>query len=402
MSSDLYGNAKYGDFGILSYDPAKPTENTPYPSYYGLQMVHNLALPGDSMITTTSNQSLVAAHATRQPNGHLKLMLINKDRDVIANTSVSIEGFTPNGSAQTFYYGKESSAITNGTAAVSRNFTTTLPPYSLTVLDMTPAPVSSAPAFTSVASAAPTTLAPGQTAMIYVTPTDTGGALTNGVVDLEVFDASGSRVGQQFYTGQNFASTQSRDYNWPFATPPDMGVYTVKVGVFSQNWSSLLYWNDNAAAFSVFLSDTAQYTFETGTQGWTTTGGIIKSVSSSTTRAFRGSHALSVNFSGANSDTQQVYVPLPSIAAGKTVTFHVWIPGGSPVYAIQPYTLQGASGNWQWTGNFQYTSGLTTGAWNTITLNVPANSATPLAQMGIQFFTGSGWTGTCYIDSVSW
>ena len=47
-------------------------------------------------------------------------------------------------------------------------------------------------------------------------------------------------------------------------------------------------------------------------------------------------------------------------------------------------------------------SSLTAGAWNTITVTVPANAVTPLYQLGVQFTTGAAWTGTCYIDTVSW
>jgi len=45
---------------------------------------------------------------------------------------------------------------------------------------------------------------------------------------------------------------------------------------------------------------------------------------------------------------------------------------------------------------------LTAGAWNTITVTVPANAVTPLYQLGVQFSTNAAWTGTCYIDSMSW
>ena len=85
-----------------------------------------------------------------------------------------------------------------------------------------------------------------------------------------------------------------------------------------------------------------------------------------------------------------------AVVPGTTITFHVWIPSGSKVTALQPY-LQ--DNNWAWTSGW-YPS-LTANAWNTITLTVPTNAVSPLQNLGIQFITSAGWTGTCYIDSVS-
>ncbi len=84
------------------------------------------------------------------------------------------------------------------------------------------------------------------------------------------------------------------------------------------------------------------------------------------------------------------------------MTFHVWIPSGAAVSAIQPYVLQDATGNWTWTGNWQAIGSLHTGAWNTLTVTVPSNAVIPLAQLGVAITTDATWTGTLYIDSVSW
>ena len=85
-----------------------------------------------------------------------------------------------------------------------------------------------------------------------------------------------------------------------------------------------------------------------------------------------------------------------AVVPGTTITFHVWIPSGSQVTTLQPY-LQDQ--NWAWASGW-YPS-LTANAWNTITLTVPTNAVSPLQSLGVQFFTSAGWTGTCYIDSVS-
>jgi len=146
--------------------------------------------------------------------------------------------------------------------------------------------------------------------------------------------------------------------------------------------------------------DSARYNFESGVQGWTTSGGMITGVASSTTRAFAGTHSLVATFNGA-AGTKLVHVSSPGTPAGKTVTFHVWIPSGSHISSVQPYVLQGASGNWAWTGNWKATSSLTTNGWNTITVTVPTN-AKALAELGVEFSTDATWSGSAYVDAVNW
>ena len=147
--------------------------------------------------------------------------------------------------------------------------------------------------------------------------------------------------------------------------------------------------------------DPAQFNFETDPQGWAASGSQIAGVATSTAQHFAGNQSLAVNFNGTAAGTSSVYVNNMgenlAVTAGTTITFHVWIPSGSKITALQPY-LQDYNSAWtsSWYGN------LTANAWNTITLTVPTTAVTPLKQLGIQFITSAAWTGTCYIDSVTW
>jgi len=146
-------------------------------------------------------------------------------------------------------------------------------------------------------------------------------------------------------------------------------------------------------------ADGAQHNFEAGAQGWAISGAPLTGAASSTARAFAGTHALAVSVAG--NGTAQVAATAPLPGPGKVVTFHVWIPSGSGLASLQPFVLQGASGNWTWTGNWRAASSLTANAWNTIQVTVPA-AAAPLSQLGVQVATSTTWTGTVYVDSVSW
>jgi hypothetical protein len=146
---------------------------------------------------------------------------------------------------------------------------------------------------------------------------------------------------------------------------------------------------------------TLRYDFESNAQGWQGSGAPITSVASSTTQAASGTHSLAVQFNGA-AGSPLAFVASPTAPAGAKVNLKVWLPAGSAITAIQPFVLQGASGGWTWTSSWQAIGSLKTNAWNTVSVTIPSNAVTPLYQLGVQFTTNARWTGTAYIDAVSW
>ncbi len=70
------------------------------------------------------------------------------------------------------------------------------------------------------------------------------------LVDLEVYNAQGTKVAQQFYDGASIATNATHDYTLAW-TPPAAGDYTLKVGLFGPGWSSLSEWSDAALALHV-------------------------------------------------------------------------------------------------------------------------------------------------------
>ncbi len=147
---------------------------------------------------------------------------------------------------------------------------------------------------------------------------------------------------------------------------------------------------------------TAQFSFETDAQGWSFSGTLVKGVVSSTAKAYAGSRSLAVTLGGTAAGMSRVSVLNAAVPAGRTVSFRVWVPAGSRITAIQPYAQQGAAGGWGWTGAWVASTSLRTGDWNTVTVQVPANGVSPLYQLGLELFTDAAWSGTLYVDSVSW
>lgn len=142
-SAGLYGDARYGDYGVLSSGESKggvnePPLETPFPAYYGLQMLSRLGEPGDQMLRATSNQRLLAVHAVRQRNGNLAILLINTDPSTNYSVSFSLPGYRP-ASATLYSYGKSSPAISETQdPAFSKTLSEDIPPYALVTLVLTP------------------------------------------------------------------------------------------------------------------------------------------------------------------------------------------------------------------------------------------------------------------------
>lgn len=169
--------------------------------------------------------------------------------------------------------------------------------------------------------------------------------------------------------------------------------------VVAVNGSGSSGFSPEAHAPTAGVNDVAQFNFETSSQGWTGGVGMVSDIAASAAQHFAGNQSLAVNMNASSSDVGTPSVGNVAIAAGATITFHVWIPGGAKIGAVQPFVQDR---NWNWIGNYIGSGNLTFGEWNTITVTVPANAPTPMQKLGVQFFTSAAWTGTCYIDSISY
>lgn len=136
------GATDYGDEGVLSNasctgTTCEPAEDTPFPPYYAISMLSKFGLPGDTMVAAGTDQQMVTAHAVRNANGDLSVMLINSDPANSYQVSLHYAGFTPASAAPTVYtYGDEASSITS--AAQGTSTSQTLPPYSIETVVLQP------------------------------------------------------------------------------------------------------------------------------------------------------------------------------------------------------------------------------------------------------------------------
>jgi len=163
-SASLYGWRNYGDYGILSTPPSGGSASIyyePYPVYYVMKLLAKFARGRDTVVTATSNNSLLTVFAVKSIEGPLNLLVINKDPSTTLSASIAVAGYTPPAAAYVHSYGKtQDTAVQTGTGSTDiasttmaisgATFSASFAPYSVTVISLDPtatppAPVTPAP-----------------------------------------------------------------------------------------------------------------------------------------------------------------------------------------------------------------------------------------------------------------
>jgi len=176
-SSSLFGSSKFGDYGILSNaSSGEPALDTPFPTYYGMEMLSSLGKPGDKLVTTASSNSLLSTHAVLQAKGDLTLLLLNKDPTNTTTASVAVSGFIPESTGTVQTYGKTSSTITSrSVTGLGSHFTIAAAPYSLTTVVLTPTTSGAPPSYKLAADPSALALTQGQKVSTTITVAPSGG-----------------------------------------------------------------------------------------------------------------------------------------------------------------------------------------------------------------------------------
>lgn len=138
-----------------------------------------------------------------------------------------------------------------------------------------------------------------------------------------------------------------------------------------------------------------QHDFERGGT-WLGRDGIVVGAANSAEQWYLGASSLRVNINGSTSGRVWT-TPLTSPPLGATVSYHVYIRGGAPVLAVQPYV---SDKNWVWAQS--YNTSLPRNGWVTLTAVVPANATLPLKEIGVKFYLNGPYSGPLYLDAVQW
>ncbi|HKI34800.1 MAG TPA: discoidin domain-containing protein [Gemmataceae bacterium] len=155
-NSSLYGWRTGGDYGLIgSGNGSPPATGTyvPYPTYFAEQLLSKMVHTGDTVVQATSDDATLSAYAVKEQNGHLDLLIINKNQSTNLTGQFNVSGFTPASQATVWQYGEAQdtaqsqtsdghSSLANFTQTLTVNgggFSFTAPAYSMTVLDLAPA-----------------------------------------------------------------------------------------------------------------------------------------------------------------------------------------------------------------------------------------------------------------------
>ncbi len=142
-SSSLYGWRQYGDYGV--------TEGTDlFPTYYTARLMQQFVQPGDTVIAAASDYSMLSVYAVRRLDGSLTILVINKSPGDTLTGQVAVAGFTPASGGAVYSYGiPQDNAAKTGVGSrdiaqtnisvAGTNFSYAFPPYSATVLALSPA-----------------------------------------------------------------------------------------------------------------------------------------------------------------------------------------------------------------------------------------------------------------------
>jgi len=147
FSPSLYGWRTNGDLGVVG------GLNTLYPPFYTFKLMQHFVQAGDTVLTATNDYSLLPVYAVRRIDGILTVLAINKDPVNTYTGQVAMVSYAPLSNATVYSYGipQDDAAETNGSAslqdiattnfsAAGTNFNFVFPPYSATVLALSPAP----------------------------------------------------------------------------------------------------------------------------------------------------------------------------------------------------------------------------------------------------------------------
>jgi alpha-L-arabinofuranosidase len=147
FSPSLYGWRTNGDLGVVG------GLNTLYPTFHTFKLMHDFVHAGDSVLTASSDYSLLSVYAVRRQDGAMTILTINKDPANSYTGQVTVAGFTPASNATVYSYGiPQDEAAEYGESASLQDIATTnfsvagtkfnysFPPYSATVLVLSPTP----------------------------------------------------------------------------------------------------------------------------------------------------------------------------------------------------------------------------------------------------------------------
>ncbi len=126
----------HGGAGTFLSSPAE----APGPAFFGIELAHLLAGPGDILLSTTSSSPTLVVHAAHHATGGNAVLLLNTDPTTPATVQLTLPASpTPNSTATEVTFGPDSTPTTSTLPSTrltlsSPSLTLTIPPFTATEL----------------------------------------------------------------------------------------------------------------------------------------------------------------------------------------------------------------------------------------------------------------------------
>jgi hypothetical protein len=205
----------------------------------------------DTQGVATTATATVECKANTLTNGSVQLLALDPGGNTVASRSFTGQSFTAGQSRQ---YALSFTPATSGTFSIAVGVSSATGQTWSWNSSAASIVVNSSLVFTASATATPSDPAQGSSTNIAFTVKETGtSSLTNGNVELQVFDSGGNAVVTNVWSGQNFSAGQSRSYAYRWSVPSSQAAetYTAMIGVFDGGWDTDYYWNGDAATITV-------------------------------------------------------------------------------------------------------------------------------------------------------
>ena len=145
FAADLYPSLV--EYGVINADWAElhngvlDEHNKPQSAYFGMQMVRALMNFNDTVLSSSSNSSMLAVHAAKRADGSVGVLLINKDAKNATTVKLSVSGGSFGAKGARFDYGKSNppdgmTVQAKAMEGLSNSMSVSMPPLTATVIVM--------------------------------------------------------------------------------------------------------------------------------------------------------------------------------------------------------------------------------------------------------------------------
>jgi hypothetical protein len=193
-------------------------------------------------------------------------------------------------------------------------------------------------------------------------------------------------------------------YIVPQTLPAGISNFGIQIGAYGADYPGGDFYLDSLTVTGDHVctgTGTGAFDWETASdlQGWYKDGASL-AVSQSTEQAETGTGSLKLAFNAMPVDAYpSIALDSPNAYCGQTLTYNIWTSAGSAGLNVVLFVL---ANGYQWTEARPPITNL--GGWTTVSRKFPDIGPQGLQRIGIQFnnSTGSPYTGSVYIDNVTW